>query len=73
MGEVPLQGRFQKLEVSRYCPVGVAGTSHGCSSSCPAQRRGVHRGQGYRGYSKLRTRTALGSYSRPVSRSIGPP
>ena len=27
----------------------------------------------YRGCSKLRTRTALGSYSRPMPRSIGPP
>ena len=27
----------------------------------------------YMGYSKLRTRTALGCYSRPVSRSMGPP
>ena len=27
----------------------------------------------YRGYSKLRTHTALGSYSRAMPRSIGPP
>ena len=27
----------------------------------------------YRGYSKLRTRTAIGSYSRPMPRSIEPP
>jgi hypothetical protein len=27
----------------------------------------------YRGYSKLRTRTALGSYGRAMPRSIGPP
>ena len=27
----------------------------------------------YRGYSKLRTHTALGSYGRAISRSIGPP
>ena len=26
-----------------------------------------------RGYSKVRTRTALGSYSRPVPRSVGSP
>ena len=29
--------------------------------------------QGYRGYSKVMTHTALGSYSRPIPRSIGPP
>ena len=29
--------------------------------------------EGYRGYSKLRTRTAIGSYSRDSPRSIGPP
>ena len=27
----------------------------------------------YRGYSKLRTRTALGSYTRPMPRNIGSP
>ena len=27
----------------------------------------------YGGYSKVRTHTALGSYSRPIPRSIGPP
>ena len=27
----------------------------------------------YRGYSKSRTRTALGSYGRPMSRNIKPP
>jgi len=30
-------------------------------------------GMPYRGYSKLRTRAALGSYGRPMPRSIGPP
>jgi hypothetical protein len=29
--------------------------------------------KGYRGYSKTRTRTVLGSYSRALPRSIGPP
>jgi hypothetical protein len=29
--------------------------------------------RGYRGYSKLRTRTALGPYGRASPRSIGPP
>ena len=34
----------------------------------------VHHAVGaYRGYSKLRARTALGSYSRAMPRSIGPP
>ena len=29
--------------------------------------------ESYRGYSKLITHTALGSYSRPMHSSIGPP
>jgi len=33
---------------------------------------GYGAGYGYRGYSKLRTHTALGRYSRPMPRSIGP-
>ena len=40
------------------------------------ERVRLERGVGqhlYRGYSKLRTRTALGSHRRPMSRSIGPP
>ena len=40
------------------------------------ERVRLERGVGqhlYRGYSKLRTRTALGSHSRPMSRSIEPP
>ena len=31
------------------------------------------RDEGYRGYSKLRTHTALGSYGRAIPTSIGPP
>ena len=33
----------------------------------------VRNGRTYRGYSKLRPRTFLGSYRRPMPRSIGPP
>ena len=39
----------------------------GCSISL------VWFGVGYRGYSKLRTRTALGTHGRPMPRSIGTP
>ena len=40
---------------------------------CAAALHGAVVVHSYRGYSKLRTRTVLGSYSRAMPRSIGPP
>ena len=35
--------------------------------------RAVSHERGYRGYSKFKTHTALGSCSKPMPRSVGPP
>ena len=62
-------------EVPHVVPTVLAKGGH---VKCPPSRlflpyRGTLPSSAYRGYSKLRTRTVVGSYGRASPRSTGPP